>query len=72
MLVVFFLSMPEFASSAAGRVFIGVWMLLASLSFIAYGRSVRAKRRRQYIPLWNIKKVERTTKVRSTNWVRGL
>lgn len=72
MLVVFFLFMPEFSLSAAGRVFIGVWMLLAVLSFIAYGTSVRVRRGRQYIPAWGMKKVGRTTRARSTSWVRGL
>lgn len=72
MLVVFFLFMPEFALSTAGRVFIGVWTLLAVLSFVAYGSSVRARRGRQYIPLWGIKKVGRSTRARPTSWVRGL
>ena len=71
MLVVFFLTMPEFAQSTAGRFFIGVWMLLATLSFVAYGSGMKAKRGR-HIPSWGIKKVERATRARSTKWVRGL
>lgn len=72
MFMVFFLSMPGFVLSTAGCVFIGIWTLLGMTSFMAYGSAIHRKGQRQYIPAWGIKKVEHTTRVRSTNWMRGL
>jgi hypothetical protein len=66
MFVVFFLAIPEFATTTTGRIFVGIWASLATLSFIAHGRSGKVKEGRQYVPVFGIKKMERTLKARPT------
>lgn len=70
--VLFFLFIPEFVATTAGQIFVGIWALMAVLSFVAHGRSVTTRQRRQYVPVYGIKKTERTSKARSTSRVRGL
>ena len=72
MLVLFFLFIPEFVTNTPGQIFVGIWAFMAILSFVAHGRSVTARKGRQYMPVYGIKKVERTSKARSTSRVRGL
>jgi len=72
MLVVFFLFIPKFIVTTAGQIFVGLWALMAALTFAAHGRNVTTRKGRQYVPLYGIKKTERTSKVRSTSRVRGL
>lgn|GEM_PF-1173264 len=52
MFVVFFLSMPDFLMSTAGRAFVGVWALVAVTSFFAYGTGMKTKKERQYVSAW--------------------
>jgi len=70
MCVLFFLFIPELVATTAGQVFVGVWALIAMLSFVAHGRSVTTRKGRQYVPIYG--KIEHTSKVRSTSRVRGL
>jgi len=73
MLVVFFLSIPDLIVSPAGRIFVGIWALMAVFSFIAHGRNLTGKEERQYVPVFGIQKAGRTTKrVRPTSSIRGL
>ncbi|MBP2628109.1 MAG: hypothetical protein H6Q68_2820 [Firmicutes bacterium] len=72
MFMLFFLFIPEFVANTAGQIFVGIWALIAALSFVAHGKSVTAREGRQYVPVYGIKKTERTSKARSTSRVRGL
>lgn len=73
MLMLFFLFIPEFVATVAGKVFVVIWSLMAVLSFTAYGRSVTVREGRQYVPVYGIKKAERTARrARSTSPMRGL
>ena len=72
MFVMFFLFIPEFVTNTAGQLFVGVWAFMAILSFVAHGRSVMNREGRQYIPVYGIKKAERTFKERSASRMRGL
>jgi hypothetical protein len=56
----------KFGTTTTGRIFVGIWASLATLSFIAHGRSGKVKEGRQYVPVFGIKKMERTLKVRPT------
>jgi len=72
MLVLFFLFIPEFVATTAGQLFVGIWALMAMFSFVAHGRRVTTRKGRQYVPLYGIKKAERTAKARSTSSMGGL
>jgi len=72
MFVLFFLFIPGFVTNTAGQLFVGIWALMAILSFVAHGRGVTTREGRQYVPVYGIKKAERTSKARSTSRVRGL
>ena len=72
MCVLFFLFIPEFVTTTAGQLFVGIWILMAVLSFVAHGRSVTTKNGRQYVPVYGIKKAERTVKARSRSPLGGL
>ena len=73
MFILFFLFIPQFITTTAGQIFVGIWALMAGLSFVAHGRNVTTRKGRQYIPIYGIKKVERTSiKARSTSSMRGL
>ena len=72
MCVLFFLFIPEFVATTPGQIFVGIWALVAGLSFVAHGMSITARKGRQYFPVYGVKKAERTSsKVRSTGRVRG-
>jgi len=72
MFIFFFLFIPRFVTSTAGQLFVGVWALMAVLAFFAHGRRVTTREGRQYIPVYGVKKVERTAKARSTSSMGGL
>lgn len=61
MFVLLFLSMPDFLLSTAGRIFVGVWMLLAGAAFLAYSSSFKERRAQGFVAS---KKKGRTTRVR--------
>jgi len=58
--------------STAGQLFVGVWTFMAIVSFIAHGGSIMTRERRKYIPVYGLKKAERTLRARSTSPMRGL
>ena len=72
MFALFFLFLPEFVVTTAGQLFVGIWALMAILSFVAHGRNVTKREGRQYVPIYGIKKAERTLKARSTSRMNGL
>jgi len=72
MFVLFFLFIPEFITTTTGQLFVGIWIVMAALSFMAFGRSVTKRDGRQYVPVYGVKKTERTPKARSTSRMGGL
>ena len=72
MFVMFFLFIPEFVANTTGQIFVGIWAFMAVLSFVAHGRNITTREGRQYVPVYGIKKAERTAKARSTSSMGGL
>lgn len=67
------LFIPEFFTTTSGQVFVGVWALIAALSFSAHTRNVRTREGRQYVPVYGIKKTGRAVKrAHPVNSMRGL
>lgn len=67
------LFIPDFVATPAGRIFVGVWALMAVMSFVAHARSVRNREGRQYVPVYGVKKTGRATKrAHPMNSMRGL
>ncbi len=72
MFIVFFLSIPQFVTTMMGRIFVGIWASMAILSFIAHGKNKDTQEERQYVPVFGVKKVERTFKARPKRFMRGI
>ncbi len=62
MLTLFSLFIPELITSSAGRVFVGLWAMIAIVAFIAHARTIKAVKRRPSQLQVMLKKEEHTHK----------
>ena len=73
MFILLCLFMPEFFTTTYGQIFVGVWALMAALSFSAHARILKSKEGRQYVPVYGTKKTGRAAKrAYPVNSMRGL
>lgn len=73
MLIVFWLAIPEFLTSSAGRTFAVIWAVAVIVAFIAHVRRLSGQRRRYYMTSVKTQKKDvRTRKpVRTGRMMRG-